>query len=116
VLGALRAHLPLHPSPQSRLEGELLLEAEVPRLGEGELLQEGFVPRGYLAPSPAPDDEEPLSSSVESAEALAPPDEHAGLEPESGDRSTWGRRRPARRYRVFDSGVFPQFRRQTAKR
>jgi hemoglobin len=120
------------------LEGELLLESEL-------LLEEGPVPRGYLA-APSMDDTASSSGApaapadapavelqagdLHTADArlggAEPPssewratDDASAPEPGSKERdaaATWTRRRLGRRYRAFDSGVFPQARRQTAKR
>jgi hypothetical protein len=104
---------------------ELLLESE-------SSIDDGPPPRGYLAaPSTEPDRDvgsgdvdsgepsrggssEPLASQLETG------DETDTGAPSTRDRdssATGTRRRPGRRYRAFDSGVFPHARgRQTAKR
>lgn len=197
ALGALRAHLPLYPEPQSldggeelMLDDELLVGGEL-LLDEGLMLDDSQVPRSLLgagsealdgaaeadaahsgpyaasdgAPRAASRDPEAPPSRPHTRtspglgpfpprDASAPPalpramvtrertrepggvgpggvgpgglkpgmtgsDDAAtdAAAPDTAERSSSSRRRIGRRYRVFDSGVFPQQgRRQTAKR
>jgi len=145
VLGALREHLPLYPPPQSPAP-ESGFGGDELVLAEGLVLEAAFEPRAYLAaPAPATGDEprsgqyapsgveprrggaEPASSRVAKERSAEPgaadgagnaedAGDRAAGDPEGGERSAVTRRRLGGRYRLFDSGVFPQARRQTAKR
>ena len=126
------------PSDELYLGDELLVESE-------RLLEDERPPRAYL-PAPLEDTDEgsgpptsrglgprsidsgevgsePPSSGLETRAAppsspseTATPGTRDGAPRERDPNATWARRRLGRRYRAFDSGVFPQARRQTAKR
>jgi hypothetical protein len=135
-LGSLRGALNGSLSDELYLGDELLVESE-------RLLDEAPPPRGYLPAPVEGDDEssgpptsrglgprglldtssEPPSSGLETRAAgevgagAASTRATADTGPRERDGSaTWTRRRLGRRYRAFDSGVFTQARRQTAKR
>lgn len=118
------------PGDELYLGDELLLEDEPP-------------PRGFL-PAPLEDaaessgpptsrglgphadgsrgtGAEPPSSGLEARATHEEPEPRAAGSGDGGPKerdgnASWTRRRLGRRYRAFDSGVFPQARRQTAKR
>lgn len=135
VLGALGSIREEAQGDELFLDDDLLVESE-------RLLEDGPPPRGYL---PAPIEEADESAGPPTSRGLGPRDidaRDAGTEPPSSGLETraagdadsreadtreaapkerdgtaaWTRRRLGRRYRAFDSGVFPQARRQSAKR